>query len=351
MTQKNLDMQARTQLISPDDQRWLDFITSHPDATIFHHSAWINIFPKCFNFRPLVLIVLDNNDMIRAGVPFMKVKGIIRGLRYVSLPYTDYCQPLSIDDESIRKLANWFFKAYQDRVGQRIELRWNYPENGSNHKIFSKIKHTIQLNKDPDLVVKNFKRTHRQNIQTALRRGVRVEWGNQIEHLRKYYCLQLETRRRHGIPVQPWSFFNEIGTSIFQKNLGFVLLAYIEDECIAGLVCLHWKKHLIAKYSASKKSNLRCRPNNLLFWKGIEWGCHNGFSIFDFGRTEKSNHGLCRWKRGWGAVENPLTYSVYSNRPLKLKEDYPYKMIQSLIRKSPQWVCRLSGELFYKFLA
>jgi hypothetical protein len=89
----------------------------------------------------------------------------------------------------------------------------------------------------------------------------------------------------------------------------------------------------------------------LLFWKGIEWGCHNGFSIFDFGRTEKSNHGLCRWKRGWGAVENPLTYSVYSNRPLKLKEDYPYKMIQSLIRKSPQWVCRLSGELFYKFLA
>jgi lipid II:glycine glycyltransferase (peptidoglycan interpeptide bridge formation enzyme) len=198
------------------------------------------------------------------------------------------------------------------------------------------------------LVAQKLKRTHRQNIQTAINRGVEVVWGNELDHLRRFYILQLETRRRHGIPAQPWSFFKQLSKSIFQQGLGFVLLAYNEGKCIAGIVFLHWKNNLVAKYSASLAEAMILRPNNLLFWQGIEWGCKNGFTVFDFGRTEKSNHGLCRYKRGWGAKETPLTYSTLSQKTLDNNGEFSSKLIQTVIRKSPLWVCWLTGELLYR---
>jgi lipid II:glycine glycyltransferase (peptidoglycan interpeptide bridge formation enzyme) len=125
--------------------------------------------------------------------------------------------------------------------------------------------HTVQLNRDTEMVAKTFKRQHRQNIRTAEKKGVRVEWGDQIEHLRLYYQLQLEIRRRQVIPVQPWKFFEYLASVLFSRNLGSVLLAYVDEESIAGVVYLHWQKYLVAKYAASKDECWQLRTNNLLF--------------------------------------------------------------------------------------
>lgn len=105
---------------------------------------------------------------------------------------------------------------------------------------------------------------------------------------------------------------------------------------------------MVAKYAASKEDTWNLRPNNLLFWKGIQWGCENGFSVFDFGRTEISNDGLRRYKRGWGAVEQPLTYSVLSRKPEKSNESKYQTIMETFIRKSPLWVTRFTGELLYR---
>ncbi len=350
MKNNDPNCQARLQLINPDDKRWLDFISVHPDSTIFHHPIWLSTLSKCYGFSPFVLSIIDDNDKIIAGVPFMKIKCIIRGLRFVSLPFTDFCQPLTKDDENNGILSKWFSEVYQERKISRIELRWQYPENGSMQKDGTNLKHTIQLTRDSETIAKKFKRSHRQNIQTAMKRGIRIEWGDQLEHIRSFYNLHRETRHRHGVPVQPWSFFKELATTIFRQKLGFVLLGYIEEECIAGIVYLHWKKHLIAKYSASKKSTLTFRPNNLLIWKGIEWGCSNGFSVFDFGRTEKNNHGLCRWKLGWGAIETPLIYSHLSKTSRQSSANLTKKMARFVIQKSPLWTCQCLGEILYRHL-
>ena len=196
--------------------------------------------------------------------------------------------------------------------------------------------------------MKKLKRTHKQNISTAENRGVSVKSGNQLEHIHQYYQLQLETRRRHGVPAQPWAYFKEVALTLFSQGLGFVLLAFYEDNCIAGIVFLHWHNTVIAKYAASKEDSLQLRPNNLLFWKGIEWACEHGYTIFDFGRTEASNSGLRRYKRGWGAIEEPLSYSYFSDKAVPDLSGKSQQLTQSLIRKSPLWLCRVSGELLYR---
>jgi predicted N-acyltransferase len=167
--------------------------------------------------------------------------------------------------------------------------------------------------------------------------------------VRAYYELQLETRRRHGVPAQPWRFFKLFGERLVKNGYSSILLAYQAGRCIAGLVLLHWNQTIICKYAASREETMILRPNNLLFWTAIQWGCENGYKVFDFGRSDLDNPGLCRFKRGWGAEETMLTYQVISTKPEKQVSGKLLKVVRPVIRRSPRWVCQMAGELFYKF--
>ena len=90
------------------------------------------------------------------------------------------------------------------------------------------------------------------------------------------------------------------------------------------------------------------RPNNLLFWTAIRWGCENGDTLFDIGKTDLANTGLREFKSGWGAKEMPLAYSTLSPEPPRSITGKLMPILQKVIRNSPLWVCRAMGELLYK---
>ncbi len=340
--------QAQSILLQPSDPRWMDFITASPCANIFHHPAWMDVMSDCYRYKAHILAVLDARGSISAGLPFMDVSSPLTGKRRVSMPFSDYCNPLYNDPSALEALtAAWagMFKADHLR---KMEVRWCLPEHASVQRSSDFVLHTIRLDADPSLVAKKFKRTHLQNIHTAEERGVTAEFGDELKHLRAFYELQLETRKRHGVPAQPWRYFETLWRHIMDKGMGFVILAKKDDEVIAGMVYLGWGSTLIAKYAASREDHFNLRPNNLLFWEGICWGCRNGFSVFDMGRTEVENAGLRNFKSRWGAVEEPLYYSVISSKPVHHSNGRLEHFMNSVIQHSPVWVCRLSGELLYR---
>jgi lipid II:glycine glycyltransferase (peptidoglycan interpeptide bridge formation enzyme) len=230
----------------------------------------------------------------------------------------------------------------------RIEIRWELPACPPIQSYRAYYLHTVKLTPDPQAVMKGFERTHRQNIGTAAKRGVHIERGTGPEHLRCFYAMQLETRRRFGLPVQPWKFFDLLGKQILAQGLGFILLAYKDAECLAGGLFLHWQKTLTYKYAASSGKDQEYRPNNLLSWTAMQWGCENGCTAFDLGRTDLENAGLRRFKKGWGAEESPLTYSMLSATPPKASESRLMSLVEPLIQKAPPWVCKAAGELIYR---
>lgn len=343
MQTKNL-----SNLVPTSDPRWMEFIQSRPDANIFHHPTWIELIAECYDYAPNILIVPDENGNIRAGVPVMKVSSPLTGRRWVSLPFSDYCNPLYLDDAANEELVQKLVQLYQTDHTKRLEVRWKLPEHPNIQQLSEFVLHTIQLESDPDLVAKRFKRTHLQNIHTAEERGVKVEFGDQLKHIKVFYELQLETRKRHGVPSQPWKYFELLWRRIISARMGFVLLAHKDDEYIAGMVYLNWGKTLIAKYAASREDRFNLRPNNLLFWEGMRWGCQNGCKVFDMGRTEVENTGLRTFKSRWGALEEPLYYSILSSKPLKPSSSRMEHILHSVIQRSPLWVCRISGELLYR---
>ena len=196
---------------------------------------------------------------------------------------------------------------------------------------------------------RGFSRMHRRNTKKARSSGVSIRMGNGPEEIRTFYQLHLQTRRRQGVPVQPWNYFKRLGENLLAHDLGYIMLAYHQHTCLAAALFLHWQQTLTYKYGASIEQGLALRPNNLIFAEAIDWGGRNGFTWLDMGKTDNANTGLRAFKSGWGAEEHPLPYSVFSDTPPR----EPSKRLQSLahavIRASPQWVCRATGELLYKY--
>ncbi|MBN1304194.1 MAG: GNAT family N-acetyltransferase [Anaerolineales bacterium] len=343
-----MDTQIQHRLIEASDSSWLEFIQSCNNANIFHHPVWLEMMSECYGYRPAIVAILDEYGNIQAGLPFLKVQSPFTGRRWVSIPFSDYCKPLYRDDSALDALTRQLVHLYQENKIDKLEVRWALPDNTNIHTTADFVLHTLRLNPDPDQVSRKFKRTHLQNIHQAEERGVEVELGDQLEHMKVFFKLQLETRKRHCVPCQPWRYFELLWRRVVKSGMGFVLLAKKDGEYIAGMVYLGWNKTLIAKYAASSQDSFNLRPNNLLFWEGIRFGCLNGYEVFDMGRSEIENAGLRKFKSRWGAVEEPLNYSIIADKPDKTANSRLESMLHSVIERSPLWVCRLSGELLYR---
>jgi hypothetical protein len=292
--------------------------------------------------------VCDETGQIKAGLPMMEVNSPLTGRRWVSLPFTDHCAPLYDDTESLSQLVEGLVYLSKDGRTPKIEFRWGFPGHPAIQSYSHHVLHTVKLGLEPESVASRFHPMHRRNIKVAEKRGVRIEWGEKREHLNAFYRLHLHTRRRQGIPIQPWRFFSLLGNAIIEQGLGLVLLAYKDDECLAAAVFLHWQQTLTYKDGASSQDGLSLRPNNLIFWTAIRWGCENGYTWLDMGRTDFENTDVREFKDRWGSEEVPLTYSTLSATPLRPMNGKLMRVMQTVIRKSPVWVCRAAGELLYR---
>ncbi len=334
------------------DPRWLAFVQSQPEATIFHHPAWANLLAESYGYRPFALIQTDVDGSIEAGLPMMEVRSSITGRRFVSLPFTDYCQPLARNAEGLAWLTANLSGWQQSTRARRIEIRGEVLRMAGAYLSPVGVRHLLTLETDSDQVFRRFKRTQvQQPIQKAQRDGVQARISRSPDDLAIFYRLHWQTRQRVGTPVQPKRFMARLWTSLIESGLGFVVLAHNDSQPIAGAVFLTWNRTLIYKYSASDPAHWKLRPNNLVLWTAIQWGCEHGYHLFDFGKTDLDNQGLRDFKSGWGATEVPLIYSYIGDVPLNHTAGLTKRALSKLIQHSPPIVCQTIGELLYGHFA
>lgn len=331
-----------------NDGEWQAFAATQSPVNIFHHPAWSQLLKECYGYRPIVLSLRDINGTIHAALPMMEINRPLQKRRWISLPFSDHCAPLSSNAIALAQLTDLIKRLTTDQRSPSIEVRWdicggNLPPDY--------VLHALALNPNFEKVVGGIHHSHLRNVRAAQSNGIQIRHGVGQEELSTFYDLHLQTRRRKGVPIQPIHYFNMLNESILQKGLGFISLAYHGDKCLAGAVFLHWKETLTYKYGASSVSGQPLRPNHLIFWDAIQWGCQNGYTILDFGRTDCENTGLRAFKSRWGAREFPLRYSNFpSPKEKNIQMGLLTTMINTLIQKTPAWTGRLIGEIYYRYL-
>ena len=343
-------------LLPIDDPRWRAFVDGQPRATPFHHPDWAQLVADCYGFRVFAAVTTDARDAVVAGLPLVEVRQPIGRRRWVCLPFTDACPPLVAAPEDEAALADALGAAAGEAHVRSIEVR--APLAGAIPLDEPGLRHVLPLQPDASAVYAGF---HPSQVQRSIRRAERERLTvrrstARVDLLDVFYGLHLATRRRQGVPIQPRRFFELIWERAVMRGLGWVSVVEVADRPIAAALFLAWNRTVIYKFGASDADAWSLRPNHLLFWDAIRSACEEGYTTFDFGRTDAGHESLAAFKRSWGASEEPLVYSVLASdargsRGGSGSRGTAARLLGTVIRHSPAFVCRASGELLYRFVA
>jgi len=281
-----------------------------PGASFFHSSAWARVLAESYNYKPVYFTAQDG-DRLTALLPMMDVRSFLTGKRGVSLPFTDYCEPLMDEAAAFKNLFTQAIQHGRKQGWKTIELRGagEFLKDEPHSSFF--YGHTLELKQNPDALFSAFRDSTKRNIKKAAKEKVEVKISRDMEAVKAFCDLNGLTRQQHGLPPQPFTFFKKVHEHILSRDQGFIILALYDGKPIAANVYFHFGDTLIYKYGASDKNYQNLRANNLLMWEAINWGCGNGYKSLCFGRTEPENEGLRQFKAGWGAREYEIRYFKY----------------------------------------
>jgi len=327
---------------------WDSLLETSDQTTFLHTAVWAKVLSESYGYKPLFFTIIENGRL--AGlIPVMEVDSFLTGKRGVSLPFTDICHPIADSDDIFRELLECITQ-YGGRAGWKsIELRGGSGFLDDAPASSEQFMHTIRLDGDETLLKKTFRDSTRRNIRKAEREGVDIAFGRSRDDLKTFYDLHCQTRKHHGLPPQPWSFFEKVHEHVITPQNGFVVLAAYQGRPVAGAVYFHFRNEAIFKYGASDRNHLDRRPNNLVMWEAIKKYSQKGFKILDLGRTELENFGLRQFKKGWGSVERKASYYLYDiQKDRFVAENKAPKKSYTVFKHLPISLMRLTGNILYR---
>jgi hypothetical protein len=317
-----------------DYPNWDNLVLSARDYSFFHSSSWAKVLCESYHYTPAYFTSFDDGKL-SALISVMEVNSILTGRRGVSLPFTDHCDPIIDDGVQFQDVFDHVIKYGKKKGWKFLELRGGQNLFPSAKTFGTYYNHVLSLSRDEQKIFSGFRDSTKRNVRKALAEGVKTEICNSLESMKEFYRLNCMTRKQHGLPPQPFNFFQKVHDDIISKSLGFVVLASHSGENIAGAVYFHFGDKAVYKYGASDRAHQHLRANNLVMWEAIKWYCQNGCKSFCFGRTEPENQGLRQFKTGWGTSERIINY-------------YRYDLVRNAFVTESKKVTELQNRIFSK---
>lgn len=347
---RNAYFKLEAEILNPlEHSGWDDQLLSLNGSSFFHTSAWARVLCEAYQYSPLYFS-LSVNDTVQAVIPVMEVNSALTGRRGVSLTFTDYCEPAVQAQEQFDCLFDSIVAHGKKSGWQSIELRGAQAYLPAGSASASYLVHELDLPEDEAALHARFRNSTKRNIKKAISEGVEVEICNSAFSMEEFQRLNCITRKKHGLPPQPESFFDKIYEHVISKDKGFIVLAKYQEKYIAAAVYFHFHKKALYKYGASDETYQHLRANNLVMWEAIKWCCRNGYKTFCFGRTDPGNEGLRQFKNGWDTKESTIHYHRYDLRTdtfvsadIELNPSYT-----KLMEKLPVPVLKVIGSLLYR---
>jgi hypothetical protein len=289
---------------------------------------------------------------LTALVPLMEVRSPFTGRRGVCLPFSDTCEPLIFDRDAVDLVRDRVVRFAQERRWKHLEIRGGKLFQPASSSAATFYGHTLDLRRHVDELPERFDSPVRRAIRKAERSNVSVLVSRSRQAVGDFYRLHVQTRRRHGLPPQPTSFFLNIYEHIIKPGLGFTVLAQRDSRPIAAAVFFRFGKNALYKYAASDKRLQEFRANNLVMWEGIQFLLRNGVEKLHFGRTECENDGLRRFKLSWDTQEEIIHYYRVdpSGRQCLVPAPRNSGFHKRVFGKLPLVFNRLAGSILYPHL-
>lgn len=334
------------------DRRWQAFIEDHPDGSVFHTTAWLEALQLTYGYRPVVFTTSPPTGDLANGLLFCLVSSWLTRGRMVSLPFSDYCEPLGTPEET--QFLTTYLQCELDHQNWRyLEIR---PLNsalsqaGDSTGFQSTSKywlHRLDLGSNiRELFQSLDKNSIQRRIRRAERSGIVEKCGRSKELVQDFFRLSVLTRRRHRLPPQPYVWFQNL-TRCFGDALE-IRAAYKGETPIAAVLTLRFKDVVYYKYGSSDAKFHYLGAVPLLLWNAIAEAKSSNARLFDFGRTDVADVSLLAFKNKWAHEPRPLIYWKFPTSP----EDatrlaWKINFVKRVVSYTPSRLLTLAGRLIY----
>jgi hypothetical protein len=336
-----------------NDARWHEFLCHHPAASIFHTPKWLEALRLTYGYKLIVFTTSHAGQALTNGIVFCEISNWLGTRRLVSLPFSDHCVPLVKDSNHLGELLAFLQESVDRKKWTRLEIR-AVDEVRSGRGEFQRstpfVLHKLDLSPGIEDIFRGF---HRDCVQRKISRAGREnlvqEAGTSETLLSAFYGLLLKTRRRHGVPPQPISWFRNLIGCLGDKVT--IRAAFKDAHPVAAILTLQHKQSLVYKYGCSDESLNHLGGMQMLFWNAIQDAKSSGLSEFDMGRSECDNLGLVTFKSRWGAAQTQLSYLQYPAKKFhSVRDAAPSQISKRVLAHMPDGILSAAGRALYKYM-
>jgi len=333
------------------DPRWPAFVDRHPNASVFHTSGWLEAVRRTYGYKPVVFTTSSPTHELRNGLLFCRVRSWLTGRHMVSLPFSDYCEPLC-DWSEFEVLVRYLQSALDHQDWKYLELRLrdgclsSQPEKVGFGVKDRRLLHRVSLTSLPDDLLATWQQ---DLIQCAERAGVVERVGNSERQLRDFYSLCLSSQKRQKLPIQPYKWFQNVAQCLGECLA--IRTAYKDDLPVASIWTLRFRNTVYCKYGCSNATFKPLGAMPFLLSRATCEAKSSGATAFDLGRAEVGNDEAATFNNGCRLVPQTLTYWKF---PGTLSDSVRFerrvKILKGLFSLMPSRLLIAAGKFLYPLI-
>ena len=276
--------------LQPDNPAWDAFLDSTSFSHFYQTSMWAQV--RALDGWDHLIVFITLNDSLVGGFQILtrsksylgKIGLVLKG------PVIASDDPATINFviATLKKIARVNkIKALivqppnRDKAISNILSQNDFSANHVDNEIRDNTV-VIDLRKSEDEIFKGIKRIKRQNINTAIRKGVIVREGKK-DDLDTFFRFMTETCKRQQVTPSPSNinFLHRMWDLFSRKDNIKLFMAEYEGDIVSCLVVVPfgdtaylWKFGWSGKYP-------KYHPNIIIYWEIFKWAKANGFSFAD----------------------------------------------------------------------
>jgi hypothetical protein len=313
-----------------EDPRWNAYVAAHPCGSGYLHSGWLHALRREYDGRQVHLLCEDEAGVVRGVLPLVYTRGVplrlagpTRVRRLASLPRTPVGGPLVTGVDVAERLVGAAIDVAREGGGPLLQFRRQHADLDGLPGVVGqpwRPSFVLRLPATTEPLVFGDARNHRRlrwAVNKAEREGVKVRRGD-LDDVRPWYRLYLETMRGHVVPPRPLRLFLSLLELPELADTVELHVAEVNTEgrstLIAGSFFLRFGSTVSYAFNGVDPRSLRLRANDALQWHAIHAAWRDGFRVYDLGEVMDENDSLSDFKRKWGA--SPEMMFRYYHPPL-----------------------------------
>jgi FemAB-related protein (PEP-CTERM system-associated) len=302
---------------SADPAAWDAFVSTHPDASIFHRSAWQDVVAATFGYRDRS-VACWRAGKICGLLPLHQVPTLPWGTAFVSSPQAVYGGPVADDEETRDALLRHAGDLAASEGARYVEYR-NIAAvpNLPARDLYVTFRREIYPTADENMAA--IPRIQRRSIRIGIKSGLEAVHGG-AELLEEFYRMYATSVRNLGTPVFPKALFAGLLTAFHDEC--DILVVRHQGAAVAAVLTFFERTRVLPYYGGSVRPGWKVGANDFMYWSLMLRGQERGYREFDFGRSKRGS-GSFDFKRHWGFEPTPLSYQYHLVRQRELPDLSP----------------------------